>query len=122
LPKLIAITSAKEREIEALWALTFGNSFIDEIPVASFSCTVSSITPAGEEWLGREHDQHIGSVQIFGTSAFDLFGQVIEVHNVENILSDVELVEVLEISPTSRRLKFVGSGHAKWLRRVRQER
>jgi hypothetical protein len=119
LPSPLQISYAQERVINALWALTSGNSFVEDIPGASFECIVSSITPSAKRLLGARRRKHHGSVQIFGTSAFDILGTVVEVNNLENIFSDVELTEVERISSTSRRLRFVGSNRAKWLRRVR---
>jgi hypothetical protein len=119
LPAPLQITYAQERVIDALWALTSGNSFIQDIPGASFGCTLSSITPSATRLLGARRRKHNGSVQIFGTSAFDLLGNIVEVDNVENIFSDVELTEVERISATCRRVKFVGSKRAKWVRRIR---
>lgn len=117
LPKPTGITYQTERELDALWALTRGDSFQDEISGATFGCSVDSEGPLPPHWKSGESQVH-GTMKIIGTAPFSLFGHVIEIPNVENIMTDVELISFEDASPPSkRRLNFRGGDSAIWLRR-----
>ncbi|MGB8473774.1 MAG: hypothetical protein WCE61_06775, partial [Candidatus Acidiferrum sp.] len=117
LPKPSEITYQTERELDALWALTSGDSFQDVIDGATFECTVESETPLPTHWRSGKPQPH-GTMKIVGTAAFDLFGHVIEMPDVENVMTDVELVSFEDTdSPSTKRLCFFAGGNAIWYRR-----
>lgn len=117
LPKPTKISYQTERELDALRALTRGDSFQDEIPGATFGCSLESDAPLPDHWKSREPPVH-GTMKIIGTAAFDLFGHPIELPDVENMMTDVELVAFEDSPPGSkRRLSFRGGEEAIWFRR-----
>jgi hypothetical protein len=117
LPNATKITYQLERELDALWALTRGDSFQDDIPGATFGCSMESDTPLPDHWRSCEPPVH-GAMKIIGTTTFDLFGHPIEVPDVENMMTDVELISFDDTPPGSkRRLSFQGGDKAVWYRR-----
>lgn len=117
LPKPSDITYHTERELDALWALTRGDSFQDFISGATFGCSVESETPLPAQWRSGKPQPH-GTMKIIGTAAFDLFGHVIEIPDVENTMTDVELISFEDTdSPSKKHLCFRGGKSAIWYRR-----
>jgi hypothetical protein len=118
LPKASEITYQTERELDALWALTRGDSFQDVISGASFRCVVEesdSSLPA--HWRSGEPQPH-GTMKIIGTAPFDLLGYDIEIPDVENMMTDVELISFKDTDiPSKKRLDFRAGENAIWHRR-----
>jgi hypothetical protein len=57
-------------------------------------------------------------MKIIGTAAFDLFGHDIEIPDVENMMTDVELISFEDTeTPSKKRLSFRGGENAVWFRR-----
>ncbi|HKP04996.1 MAG TPA: DUF4365 domain-containing protein [Chthoniobacterales bacterium] len=116
-PKPSDITYQTERELDALWALTRGDSFQDFISGATFGCTVESETALPAQWRTGEPQPH-GMMKIIGTAAFDLFGYLIEIPDVENTMTDVELISFEDTDrPLKKRLNFRAGENAIWSRR-----
>lgn len=115
LPKLTEISYEQERQMDALWALSRGDSFADDISEATFSFTVRCEAPLPESWASGAATA--GSLKISGTSSFDFFGHSIELPDVENIFSSVRLISVDDLTPPSKRLTFRAANGAKWIRR-----
>ena len=117
LPKTADITYQMERELDALWALTRGDSFQDAIPGATFGCIVESGDPLPAHWRSGKPQPH-GTMKIIGTAAFDLFGHDIEIPDVENMMTDIELTSFKDTETASKkRLSFRGGEKAVWFRR-----
>lgn len=117
LPKTTDITYQTERELAALWALTRGDSFQDVIRGATFQCIVESNDSLPAHWRSGEPQPH-GTMKIIGTAAFDLFGHDIEIPDVENMITDVELISIEDTeTPSKKRLNFRGGENAVWFRR-----
>lgn len=117
LPKTADITYQKERELDALWALTRGDSFQDAIPGATFGCIVESGDRLPAHWRSGEPQPH-GTMKIIGTAAFDVFGHDIEIPDVENIITDIQLTSFEDTQiAAKKRVSFRGGGTAVWYRR-----
>ena len=117
LPKASDITYQTERELDALWALTRGDSFQDAISGATFGCVVESNPSLPAHWRSGKPQPH-GTMKIIGTAAFDLFGHNIEIPDVENMMTDVELISFEDTeTPSKKRLHFRGGPNAVWFRR-----
>ncbi len=57
-------------------------------------------------------------MKIIGTAAFDLLGYDIEIPDVENMMTDVELISFEDTDvPSKKRLGFRGGEDAIWYRR-----
>lgn len=117
LPKLSALSYQMEKEVDALWALTRGDSFQHEIPGATFECVSESETPLPVEWQSGKPQSH-GTMKIVGSSPFNFLGHLVEVPDVENTMTDVELISFEDTeSPTRKRLAFRAGEKAVWFQR-----
>lgn len=57
-------------------------------------------------------------MKIIATAGFDLFGHLIEMPDVENTMTDIELISFEDTdSPSTKRLSFRGGENAVWYRR-----
>ena len=116
LPKISNIGDDAEHQTNALWALTNGQSFVHEIPEATFSFSTEGGAPLPERWSDPAN-QGVGSVSISGNSTFDLLGHTIDLPDVENIFTAVKIASVDPVSNSTRRITFRGQNDARWVRR-----
>jgi hypothetical protein len=116
MPPLASITYDSERQVHALWALTTGAAFVEEMPEATFSFSAEggAILPA--RW-SEPATELVGSVSISGGSTFNLLGHPIELSDVENIFTAVQIASIEHMSDSSRRITFRGRDNARWVRR-----
>ena len=114
--KLSEMTYEAERQLDALWAITHGGSFFEDISGATFGFSIDSRITLPEDWASCPCKQQ-GAMKIVGGAVFDLFGHTVEIPDVENAFSSVELVSIERVSPSSKRLTFRGTDGARWSRR-----
>jgi len=119
-PDLRKITYQQERELDALWAVSEGNSLFDSIAGQVMSFSADPTIPIPKDWESKTVSK-IGTLSLIGRVCFDLFGHSIELDEVENIFSGVELIGI-KTDATSRRLTFRGRDNAVWVRRKARER
>jgi hypothetical protein len=120
MPDLRTVTYQQERELDALWAVSEGNSLFDSIAGQVMSFSADPKIPIPKDWESKTVSK-IGTLSLIGRVCFDLFGHSIELDEVENIFSGVELIGI-ETDATSRRLTFRGRDNAVWLRRKARDR
>lgn len=114
LPKLSEITYRQECEVEDLWALT-KNGFAERSWAARpFGFSISPEAPVPENW--RSTSPVVGALKFLGTERFDFFGNIIEVTDVENLWTDMEL-ESIGTDSKSKTVEFRGRDHAVLTRR-----
>jgi hypothetical protein len=116
LPKLSEMTYEAERQLDALWAITQGGSFFEDISGATFGFSIDSRVALPKDWTSCPCKLQ-GAMKIVGGAVFDLFDHTVEITGVENVFSSVELVSIEDVSPSSRRLSFRGADAARWSRR-----
>lgn len=114
LPKFADITYADSRDVEALHALATGGVAEDSISGLQFGFSGSPDVPLPPRWQSSVEPQS-GTLKLFGTAEIPFFGHSVEVPDVEQIFTNMELVE-LKTGPTSRSFVFEGRKHSVWLR------
>jgi hypothetical protein len=119
-PDLRTITYQQERELDALWAVSEGNSLFDSVAGQVMSFSADPTIPIPKDWESNTVSK-IGTLSLIGRVCFDLFGHPIELDDVENIFSGIELIGI-ETDATSRCVTFRGRDNAVWLRRKATER
>ncbi|HMG06114.1 MAG TPA: hypothetical protein VK581_11675 [Chthoniobacterales bacterium] len=93
LPNFGEITYAQQRDVEVLHALGTGNFVADSIAGLPFGFSGSVQMPLPENWKSST-EPITGTLKLIGPGQINFFGQIIEIPEVEQFFTDMELVEI----------------------------
>lgn len=116
LPGWTKITSKMESQVDALWGLATSNAI--EVPIPGIILPPIRVAPnikLPEHW-GSSSKIPSGVMKWVGTETFDFFGEKIDVADIEQIFTEMELVSI-EPDFTSKQLTFRGRDGASLTRR-----
>lgn len=116
MPKFSAITYSQQRDVEALYALATGGVAEDPIPGLEFAFSGSPDFPLPPAWQSSAGPT-AGTLKLQGTGQILFFGQVVEVPDMEQIFTNMKLVD-LKTGPSSRSFVFKGRKDSVWLRQT----
>jgi Domain of unknown function (DUF4365) len=114
LPKFGEITYAQQRDVEALHALATGNFVEDSIAGLPFGFSGSAQMTLPESWQSST-EPTTGTLKLIGPGEIGFFGQVIEIPEVEQLFTDMELIEI-KVGESSKSLLFKGKKDSVWRR------
>jgi hypothetical protein len=114
LPNFGEIRYAQQRDVEVLHALATGNFVEDSIAGLPFGFSGSAQMLIPENWQSST-EPITGTLKLIGPGQMDFFGQVIEISEVEQLFTDMELVEI-KLGESSKSLLFKGRKDSVWRR------
>lgn len=114
LPNFGEITYAQQRDVEVLHALATGDFVEDSIAGLPFGFSGSAQMALPENWQSST-EPITGTLKLIGAGQINFFGQVIEIPEVEQLFTDMELVGI-KVGESSKTLLFKGSKDSVWRR------
>jgi len=109
LPSLRKIPDRTQCDVDALWGIVTSNVIEVPIPGITLPIQVSPNVTIPSEMTS-------GTMQMIGSATFDFFGQKIELSDIEQAFTQMELVNT-EVDSMTKRLTFRGKQGASLTRR-----
>jgi hypothetical protein len=110
LPSLNKIPFGTQCDVDALWGIATSNVIKTPIPGITLPIHVSRNVTVPS-------DMASGTMQMIGTATFDFFGQGIELSDIEQAFTEMELVNTEVVDSTTKRFTFRGRENATLTRR-----